>query len=252
MKLSAVIIAYNEEEKIGMCLDSLVTVADEVIVVDSHSTDRTVEICQKKGATVIVHSFQGYAQQKNFAISNARYDYVLSVDADEVLSEELVTSIQYVKNNPTHDAYEFNRLTNFCGKWIKHGGWYPDTKIRLWKKDKGKWIGEGVHETVELDDNSVVKKLSGDLLHYSIDSIEQHLDQIQKFTTLAAVAMQKKGKETTIATIIFNSWFKFFRDYIIRLGFLDGFYGYVVAKNSAYAKYLKYLKLYQLNKQAKK
>ncbi len=252
MKLSAVIIAYNEEEKIGLCLDSLATVADELIVVDSHSTDRTVEICQTKGASVVSQEFLGYIEQKNFALAKAQFEYVLSLDADEVLSEKLIDSIKEIKSNSTHDAYEFNRLTNFCGKWIKHGGWYPDTKLRLWKKDLGEWAGTNPHDKVVLNSNLNVKKIDGDLLHYSIDSIEQHIEQIQKFTTIAAQAMHEKGRKSSLFNVFFNSTFKFIRDYFIRMGFLDGFYGYVIAKNSAFAKYLKYLKLYQLNKQAKK
>lgn len=251
MKLSAVIIAYNEEDKIGMCLDSLSAIADEIIVVDSFSTDRTVEICESKGATVIKQKFLGYIEQKNFALQMVNYEYVLSLDSDEVLSEKLKQSILNIKENPTHDAYKFNRLTSFCGQWIKHGGWYPDTKLRLWKKELGSWAGTNPHDKVVLNENVKVGFLEGDLLHYSIDSIEQHLEQIQKFTTIAAKAMHEKGRQSSIGNIIFNSVFKFIRDYIIRLGFLDGFYGYVVAKNSAYAKYLKYLKLYQLNRKAK-
>jgi glycosyltransferase involved in cell wall biosynthesis len=235
-----------------MCLDSLSAVADEIIVVDSLSTDKTVEICESKGAIVIKQEFLGYIEQKNFALQKANYDYVLSLDADEVLSEELINSILTIKNNPTHKAYKFNRLTNFCGKWIHHGGWYPDTKLRLWEKKLGNWAGTNPHDKVVLTEDIKIKQLEGDLLHYSIDSIDQHIEQIQKFTTIAAEAMQTKGMKSSISKILFNSFFKFIRDYILRLGFLDGFYGYVVAKNSAYAKYLKYLKLYQLNSKASK
>ena len=248
IKLSAIVITYNEEDKIGRCLDSLIGVADEIIVVDSLSTDHTVEICKSKGATVISQQFLGYAGQKNLGIEHSNYDYILSLDADEVLTQELIDSIKGIISTSDSTAYEFSRMTNFCGKWIKHGGWYPDTKIRIWEKSKGKWVGEGVHETLQLDDTTNIIKLKGDLLHYSIDSISQHIDQIQKFTTLAAEDLHSKGKTTTIATILFNSWFKFVRDYIFRLGFLDGFYGFVVAFNSAFATYLKYLKLYSLNK----
>lgn len=252
IKLSAVIITFNEEDKIGRCIDSLKEIADEVIVVDSLSTDRTAEICGSKGATVISQLFLGYIEQKNFALDKANFDYVISLDADEALSPELITSIRTIKQNFKADAYEFNRLTNFCGKWIRHGGWYPDTKLRIWNKIKGRWGGTNPHDKVIMESNSIIKKLDGDLLHYSIDSIDQHIDQIQKFTTIAAYALHEKGKETSIATILLNSSFKFIRDYFLRFGFLDGFYGYVIAKNSAFAKYLKYLKLYELNKSAKK
>lgn len=248
IKISAVVITYNEEDKIGRCLDSLRDVADEIIVIDSLSTDRTVEICKSKGATVISQEFLGYIEQKNFALDKSNFDYVLSVDADEVLSPELIKSIIDIKSNFNSDAYEFNRLTNYCGKWIKHGGWYPDVKTRIWNKNDGRWGGTNPHDKVILENGKKVKKLQGDLLHYSIDSISQHIYQIQNFTTIAAQTLHKKGHKTSISTILFNSWFKFIRDYFLRLGFLDGFYGFVVAFNSAFATYLKYLKLYDLQK----
>lgn len=248
IKISAVIISFNEEDKIGQCLESLSGVADEIIVVDSNSTDRTVEICESFGAKVILQPFLGYIEQKHFAMSKANYEYVLSLDSDEALSDTLKQSILLIKQDSKHDTYEFNRLTNYCGKWIKHGGWYPDTKLRLWRKELGKWGGTNPHDKVITGENVSCLKLKGDLLHYSIDSIEQHIDQIQKFTTIAAKAMQTKGKQSSLAKIFLNPLFKFIRDYFIRLGFLDGFYGFVVAFNSSYAKYLKYLKLYELNK----
>lgn len=249
IKLSAVVITYNEEDKIGRCLDSLKDVADEIIVVDSQSTDRTVEICNSKGASVISQEFLGYIEQKNFALDKSNFDIVLSIDADEVLSPELIKSIQEIKSNFNSGAYEFNRLTNYCGKWIKHGGWYPDIKTRIWNKNDGRWGGTNPHDEVVLKKGIRVIKLKGDLLHYSIDSISQHIDQIQKFTSIAADELHRKEKTTSIGIILFNSWFKFVRDYFIRLGFLDGFYGFVVAFNSAYATYLKYLKLYGRQKQ---
>ncbi len=248
IKLSAVVITYNEEDKIGRCLDSLIGVADEIIVVDSLSNDRTVEICKSKGVTVISQPFLGYAAQKNFGNTHTKFDYIISLDADEALSPELTNSLKKIKPSSINIAYEFNRLTNYCGKWIRHGGWYPDSKIRIWEKSKGEWVGEGVHETLKLADNTSIVKLKGDLLHYTTDNISQHIDQIQKFTTLAAQSLHEKGKKTSIATILFNSWFKFVRDYFILFGFLDGFYGFVIAFNSAFATYLKYLKLYDLNK----
>ncbi|MCB0703072.1 MAG: glycosyltransferase family 2 protein [Candidatus Kapaibacterium sp.] len=252
IRFSAIVITYNEEKKIGNCLDSLVNVADEIIVVDSYSTDRTIEICKSKGAKVISQQFLGYANQKNFGIQEAKFDYIISLDADEVLSPELINSIKYISPTSFLSAYEVNRLTNYCGRWIKHGGWYPDPKIRIWKKGNAKWVGDGVHETLELADNTKIVKLKGDLLHFTTDTISQHIDQIQKFTTLAANELHRQGKKVSIAKILFNSWFKFTRDYVFRLGFLDGFYGFVVAFNSAFATYLKYLKLYNLNKSDEK
>lgn len=146
VKISTVIITYNEEKHIARCLASVEEVSDEILIIDSHSSDRTVEIAKEFGAKVILHEFEGHIQQKNFAMGEAQYDYVLSLDADEMLSIELIRSIVAVKSNVQADAYQFNRLNNFCGKWIKHGLWYPDRKIRLWDRTKGKW-GVKTHMT---------------------------------------------------------------------------------------------------------
>jgi len=141
VKISAVIITFNEEKNIGRCLDSLQKVADEIVVVDSCSNDKTCEICEKYGVRFIQNRFKGHIEQKNFAMQQAEYDWVLSLDADEVLSLELTDSILKVKKDWVIDGYAFNRLTNYCGTWIRHCGWYPDTKLRLWDKRRGRWGG---------------------------------------------------------------------------------------------------------------
>lgn len=142
IKLSAVIITYNEEDNIERCLESLEKTADEILVVDSFSSDRTAEICKSKGVEFIQHSFEGHIEQKNYALSRASNDYVLSLDADEALSDKLIQSIRAAKQNWSTNGYSVNRLTNYCGKWIRHCGWYPDKKIRLWDKRKGTWGGD--------------------------------------------------------------------------------------------------------------
>jgi glycosyltransferase involved in cell wall biosynthesis len=251
-QISVVIITYNEEKNIGRCLDSVKSIADDIVVLDSGSGDATVKIAEEKGARVFFHVFDDYVAQKNRAISYANYPHILSLDSDEALSEVLKYSILEIKNNWKYDGYKFNRLTNFCGKWIHHGSWYPDCRIRLWDSSKGYWQGNRLHETVKLNENCTIGFLQGDLLHYSFYTVAQHIDQINKYTDISSKASFDKGKRTNLFEIFFKPKWKFFRDYILKLGFLDGFYGYVVCKNSAYAKHLKYIKLYELSKNAGK
>ena len=241
--LSTVIITYNEEKNIKRCLESVKDISDEIIIVDSFSTDDTEKICNKYNLTFIKQNFLGYKEQKNYALDKAQYNYVLSIDADEALSPQLLENIKKVKNNWQFDAYSFNRLTNFCGKWIKHSGWYPDTKIRLFKKEKCKWGGVNPHDKIILKKESTLKHLSEDLLHYSFYTIQQHIAQINKFSEIKAQELQKRGKKSNLLKIFFRPAFKFFKSYYLKLGFLDGFYGLVISINSAYAYYLTYVKL---------
>lgn len=247
-QLSAVIITFNEERNIERCLESLKDVADEIIVVDSFSTDRTKDICEARNVKFIQHNFEGHIQQKNFAMEQASFDYVLSLDADEALDEKLQKSILREKENFQFDAYSFNRLTNYCGQWIRHCGWYPDKKLRIWNKNKGQWGGVNPHDKVVLKNDASVKHLEGDLLHFSYHNFSDHFKQIEYFTNISSKAAFDSGKRTNIFMIIVKPWFKFIRDYIIKLGFLDGFYGFVICMNSSYAKFLKYLKLYELQR----
>lgn len=248
IQLSVVIIAFNEEKNIGRCLDSIAELADDIVVIDSGSVDKTVEICKIKGARVIYQSFLGHIEQKNFAIEQAKFPHILSLDADEALDNILQNEIKKVKQNWLYDGYSMNRLTNYCGKWIKHTGWYPDKKLRMWDSRKGKWTGQNPHDRYELKKNSTIQHINGDILHYSFYTINQHLQQIQYFTDISSKALFLKGKKATLVQIIFSPMVKFIRDYFIKLGFLDGFYGFVISANSAHAKFLKYAKLYNLHK----
>jgi len=248
IKLSAIIITYNEERNISRCIESLKDVADEIIVVDSFSADRTHEICIEHGVRFIKNKFEGHIEQKNFALNQASYPYIISLDADEALSDILKTSILSIKLNWNADAYKLSRLTNYCGKWIHHCGWYPDRKLRIAKKDQVRWGGENPHDRLELIHGGKTVTLKGDLLHYSFYSIEEHVKQINKFTDIRAIQMHKKGRKASLLNILISPIFKFFKSYIFKLGFLDGFYGYVVCRNSAYATFLRYIKLHQLNK----
>jgi glycosyltransferase involved in cell wall biosynthesis len=251
-QLSVVIITFNEEKNIGRCIDSVKEIADDIVVLDSGSTDNTVKIAQEKSARAFFHAFDDYVAQKNRAISYANFPHILSLDADEALSDILRYSIVKIKSDWKYDGYKFNRLTNFCGKWIYHGSWYPDCRIRLWDSTKGKWQGNRLHETVKLNDNCTVGFLNGDLLHYSFYSVSQHISQINIFTDISSKAAFDKGKRTNRFEIFYKPKWKFIRAYILKLGFLDGFYGFVVCRNSAFAKYLKYVKIYELTKNAGK
>ena len=247
-EISAVIITYNEEDNIRRCLESLVDIATEIIVVDSFSTDRTKAICEEYDVKFFEHDFEGHVEQKNYAASLASHDYILSLDADECLSDELKSSIMNIKNGQVQPAYSFNRLTNYCGTWIRYCGWYPDTKIRLWNKHAGHWGGLNPHDKIILNDNIRPTHLKGDLLHYSYKSIDQHLDQIKFFSTIGSKAALQNGKRSNLFKVIFAPVFKFIKDYILRLGILDGYHGYVVCRMGAIAKFMKYHKLLLLQK----
>ena len=246
-KISAIIITFNEETNIRRCLDSVKDVVDEIVVVDSFSKDQTEAICKEFRVRFIQRRFDGYRDQKNFANDQAEYDYVLSLDADEALSEELKKSVLKSKEEGlSADAYEFSRMNFFCGKAIKHGGWYPDKKIRLWNRTKGKWGGNNLHEIIDLQENTSKKNLSGDLLHYSFTSISQHIRQIDKFSDMKAELDFKAGKKSNLLKIVGLPMIKFFLLYFVKLGILDGYYGLVIAINSAHFTFLRYTKLKSL------
>ncbi len=251
IKLSVVIITFNEEKNIERCLKSVQEIADEIIVLDSFSTDKTESICRKYNVKYFQHKFDGHIQQKNRVMNMANNDYVLSLDADECLDTTLTDEIKKIKKESTHRAYEFNRLTNYCGKWIKHCGWYPDVKLRIWDKNIAKWGGVNPHDKVITNENIEVKHLKGDLLHYSYYSINQHIAQFNSFTEIGAKEAFKKGKKSNWFIATYKAIWKFIRDYFFKLGFLDGYYGYVICALSSQATFAKYLKLRELNKNAK-
>ena len=241
-KISATIITYNESKNIDRCIDSLLGIVDEIIVIDSFSTDNTVVLCKQKGARVIQAKWMGYAETKNFANSQSQYEYVLSIDADEVLSEALKKSILSIKNNLL-GVYSFNRLTNYCGKWIHYCGWYPDKKIRIFPKNKVKWQGAFIHEEIILLEKINEQFLQGDLYHYSYYSTQEHYKKIEKYAELSAKQMHLDKKSFAWHQPYTSAIGKFLTVYFFRLGFLDGYSGFVIARISAYGSYLKYTKL---------
>ncbi len=247
-KLSVAIITYNEERNIARCLESVKAVADEIIVVDSFSDDRTEEICRQYNVRFLQHEFEGHVEQKNYALDQTSFSHVLSLDADEALSAELIKSILRVKDQWTSNTYSMNRLTNYCGKWIRHGSWYPDRKLRLILKGKGKWSGENPHDEYKPDDPSSVEQLKGDILHYSYYSAEGHIAQVNKFTTVGALSAFNAGRRSNKAMLIYKPLYKFIRDYFLKFGFLDGYEGFLIARISAQATFLKYVKLIELQK----
>ena len=197
VQISAVIITCSEGCNIGRFLESLQGVVDEIVVVDNYSSDRTEEICQSLNAVFIRHRFQGHIEQKNWAILQASSPYILSMDAHEALSERLKDSILKVKENWSHDAYYFNRLTSYCGKWIRHTSWYPSRKMRLWDSRKGNWGGVSPGGKLILNGNSRSKFLKGDLLHYAYNSLDEHVLRISSSSSMLASSYYEQGKRIT-------------------------------------------------------
>lgn len=243
-KLSAVIITFNEERNIGRCLESIQGVVDDIVVVDSFSTDGTKAICTAYGVNFIEREWQGYSATKNFGNDQAKNDHILSLDADEALSPELKASILNAQDD---GAYSFNRLTNYCGKWIKHGGWYPDVKLRIFDRRTAKWEGS-IHEELVLDVGVHTHKLHGDLLHYSFYTVEEHQAQAQKFAKLKAEQMKTKGRTYNAALHLLAPVWKFIQQYCLKMGFLDGASGLRIARISAGSVAQRYKELKALNK----
>lgn len=252
-KLTVTVITFNEEKNIDRCLQSVKNVADEIIVVDSLSADRTKEICLAHNVIFIEQPFLGYIEQKNFALSKSSNSYVLSLDADEGLSEELAAAIlkEKEKGFPS-DGYTMNRFNFYCGRWIRHGTYYPDRKLRLLDVRKGKWGGQNPHDRIIMPAGSQVKHLAGDLLHHTYQSFEAHNRQTDRFSSIAAKAMFDKGKAASYFKLIINPAWAFIKGYIVKLGFLDGFEGYMIARFTAIQSFLKYAKLIRLHNEAGK
>lgn len=247
MNLSIVIITYNESLNIVRCINSVKSIADDIVVVDSFSTDNTVALAKELGARVISNKFLGHIEQKNFAITQAKYPHILSLDADEALDETLIQSIMKVKKNWTMDGYTMNRLTNYCGTWVYHCGWYPDTKLRLWDSRLGAWGGVNPHDKFEMHSlKNTIGHLKGDILHYSYNTKEDHYKQVAFFTDILAKSQYKMGKKAPYIILIFSPIVKFILDYFIKRGFLDGKAGLQICSISAFATFTKYKKLRSL------
>ncbi len=249
IKISATIITYNEQKKIEKCIQSLIGVADEIVVVDSLSSDDTAMICQKYPVRFISRPFEGYISQKNFAVSQATFDHILSLDADERLSEELRQSILEVKASwGSVDGYQVMRLNNYCGKWMRFSGWYPEKKIRLWDRRIGRWQGTDPHDFVFIK-KSRIKVLKGDLFHYAYLTVDEHLKQVNRFAEIAARSKYEKGVKAGFAlNVIISPLFRFVKTYFFQLGFLDGYYGFIFCTASASMTFFKYVRLFEYNR----
>ncbi len=248
IRISVAILTFNEERNIRRCIDSVLAVADEIVVIDSFSSDTTVSICESIGVKVVQHAFEGYIEQKNYAITCCTNQHILSIDADEALSEQLVESIQNVKEYWNADGYAMNRLTNYCGSWIYHSGWYPDRKLRLFDRSKAIWGGVNPHDKLEMTPGSTTGQLKGDLLHYSYYSIEEHKAQVARFADIAALDMHKKGLRSDLLKVIYKPIARFMRSYIVKAGFLDGKNGLIIAMQTARGSFLRYSTLLKLQK----
>lgn len=241
MKLSAVIITFNEEKNIGRCIDSLLPVVDEIVILDSYSKDKTLEIITGKGLTYYQREWTDYSDAKNFANAKATGDYILSIDADEELSPALQQSIRQLKAGNPGNAYMVNRLTNYCGKWIRHCGWYPEYKLRIFKREGTHWKG-AVHEDLVFASEPEVEKLKGDLYHYSYPTVDSHVKKVMQYARLTAENRYKKGKRYNLLWHgIFKPWIIFFKKYILQLGILDGYYGFVISVLTSFFHFLRYI-----------
>jgi glycosyltransferase involved in cell wall biosynthesis len=243
MKISATIVTLNEERNIARAVASLKPCVDEIVTVDSGSSDRTQEIAAALGARVVREDWRGYAEQKNFAAACATHDWILSIDADEELTPQLAAEIQALRAAGDHNdiaGWMMPRRARYLGRWIGHSGWYPDRKIRLYHRGRGTWKGERVHESVEV--TGAVGMLRNDLLHFTCDSLSQHLQTIDRYTSLAARAIAESGKPVRFRRLVIDPPWTFVRSYIFQRGFLDGAHGFIIAAMAGFYTFLKYAK----------
>lgn len=247
MKLSVIVITKNEAANIRACLES-VAWSDEIIVVDSGSSDGTVEICRNLGAKVYEHDWPGFGAQKNRALDYATHDWVFSIDADERVTPELQASIESVIAQPDErcDAYEISRLSSYCGRYIRHSGWYPDYIVRLFKRGVARFSDDLVHERLLFAGNT--GRLEGELLHYAFDNPEEVLRKVNHYSSAGAQMLRQRGRKTTLTGAVLRGLWSFIRTYFLRAGFLDGREGFMLAVSNAEGTYYRYLKLMQLSR----
>jgi glycosyltransferase involved in cell wall biosynthesis len=245
MKISAIVITFNEEHNITAALESL-SWADEILIVDSESSDRTVEIASRFTDRIFVRPWPGYSAQKNFAAEQSKSDWIFSLDADERVSPELRNVILKIKDNqePEVAGYEMARRTFYLGRWIKHSGWWPDRKVRLYDRRRGRWHGDFVHESLETKGR--INQLEGEILHYTVRDASEHHLRMDRYTTLAAQDLYSRGKHISLVSLFFGPLIAFVRSYFFKLGFLDGVPGLAIARFAAHYEFLKNLKLWEM------
>ena len=240
MKITATIITLDEERNIARAIESL-RCADEILIVDSGSVDRTVELARNLGTRVIEANWRGFSAQKNWAAEQASHEWILSLDADEALSEALEAEIWNLKKaGPRDDAYTMPRLARYLGRWILHCGWYPDRKIRLYRRDRASFVGDFVHESVDV--RGSVGSLENNLLHYTCDSLSEHVKTVDRYTTLAAQELAARKVKVPLSRLIADPAWTFVKTYFLQRGFLDGPEGLTIAHMAAFYTFLKYSK----------
>jgi glycosyltransferase involved in cell wall biosynthesis len=246
-RLSAIIITKDEAENIRACLES-VAWADEIIVVDSGSTDTTPEICKNLGARVYTHDWPGFGAQKNRALDYATHDWVFSIDADERVTPELRAAIEAVlRDEPdTCAAYRVSRLSSYCGRFMRHSGWYPDHIVRLFRRDAARFSDDLVHEQLLVEGR--IGELGGELLHYAFTDAEEVLQKVNHYSSAGAAMLKKRGRQATLTGAVLRGLWSFIRTYFLRAGFLDGREGFMLAVSNAEGTYYRYIKLMLLNK----
>ena len=243
MAISVSIICYNEEKNIRRCLES-VKWADEIIILDSFSTDRTLDICREFSENIFQHDFDGHVQQKNRALQSCSYNWVICLDADEVISKELRESIQSIDTEKIeYKGFYVPRRVFYLGKWINYSGWYPDYKMRFFDKRFGRWEGVNPHDKVNVRGKTAT--LRGDLLHYSYENISAHLIQMDRFTDIQACEYEKMGEKPSVINFTLRPLYKFIKSFIIKRGFMDGMRGFIIASMGAFYVFMKFLKLYE-------
>jgi (heptosyl)LPS beta-1,4-glucosyltransferase len=244
VKLTVTVITYNEAEHIAAALDS-VAWADEIIVIDSGSTDGTIEIARQKATQVIVRDWPGYSAQKNFAADQAAHDWVLSLDADERVTPSLAEEIRaLLQRGPDVKGYRIKRVSRYLGRWIRTTDWYPDYQLRLYHRRAGRWNGLRIHESFRLADGHPML-LSNEIEHYAYRNISHHLKKIDAYTTLIAEQLHEEGRRTSLLTMALHGKFAFFRNYVLRRGFMDGVPGLIVSVLNSYYVFLKLAKLWE-------
>jgi glycosyltransferase involved in cell wall biosynthesis len=241
-KLSAAIITKNEEDKIADCIESL-SFADEIVVVDSGSTDRTVDLARARGAKVVHNKWPGHVGQKNFALDQTTGDWTICLDADERVSKKLREQILIALENPKADGYAIPRLVYYINRWILHCGWYPARKVRLVRKGRGRWGGENPHDRLFVEGR--VDNLRGDIYHLSFDDVSEHLRTINSFTDIAADERVGKGETAGYASMTLRPVGAILKMYFLKRGFLDGIPGLIVSALSAYHVFCKYMKIWE-------
>ncbi|MDH7511353.1 MAG: glycosyltransferase family 2 protein [Clostridiales bacterium] len=251
MEISAVIITYNEETRLEGALKSLQGIVSEIVVVDCHSSDGTVKLARKYADKVFERTWTNFADQKNFANSKACFPWIFSLDADERVSPELRQELLELKEKgPECSGFSIPRQVYYLGRWVRHSGWYPDRKIRLFRKDKARWEGEYVHEKLVVDGK--IEKLKSPIHHFTYRNIAEHLARINKFSDLGAQKLYAQKKKCRWYHLVWLPFFRFVRAYVLRRGFLDGFAGLVISVLTGYAVFVRYAKLREIWKKGER